>query len=48
MIRLANSDLTGILILEGTGRDLTNSGMRRESIQGALISKLLILSICVY
>ena len=45
MIRLANSEHTGILILEGTGRDLTNSGMRRESIQGALISTSLILCI---
>jgi len=47
MIRLANSEHTGILILEGTGRDLTNSGMRRESIQGALISTSLIMGIPV-
>jgi DNA excision repair protein ERCC-4 len=47
MIRLANSDLTGILILEGPGRDLSNSAMRRESIQGALISTSLILGIPV-
>jgi len=47
MIRLASSKYTGILILEGTGRDLANSGMRRESIQGALISTSLILGIPV-
>jgi len=47
MIRLANSEHTGILILEGTGRDLTNCGMRREAIQGALISTTLVMGIPV-
>lgn len=47
MIRIAGSKYKGILILEGTGRDLADSGMRRESIQGALISTSLILGIPV-
>jgi len=45
MIRLASCPYTGILILEGTGRDLAASGMRREAIQGALITVTLILGI---
>ncbi|UCD81906.1 MAG: hypothetical protein JSW26_10905 [Desulfobacterales bacterium] len=45
MIRLANSNLRSTLILEGTGRDLAESGIRRESIQGALITITLILGI---
>ncbi|MBK1630384.1 nuclease [Thiohalocapsa halophila] len=36
-IRLANAPLPGILILEGRARDLADSRMRREAIQGALI-----------
>ena len=47
MIRIAGSKYKGILILEGTGRDLADSGMRRESLQGALISTSLILGIPV-
>ena len=47
MIRLAGSSYTGILILEGTGRDLAKSKIRRESMQGALISTSLILGIPV-
>jgi ERCC4-type nuclease len=45
MIRLASCPYTGILILEGTGRDLADSGMRREAMQGALITVTLILGI---
>lgn len=37
-LRLANADLPAALILEGSGRDLASSGMRTESIQGALIT----------
>jgi len=47
MIRLANSKYRGILILEGTGRDIAASGIRREAMQGALISTTLILGIPV-
>ena len=47
MIRLAGSTYTGILILEGSGRDLAKSRISRESIQGALISTTLIMGIPV-
>jgi len=47
MIRLANSRLKGILVLEGTGKDLAEAGMRREAMQGALITTSLILGIPV-
>jgi len=47
MIRLAGSTYTGILILEGTGRDLAKSKIRRESMQGALICTTLIIGIPV-
>jgi len=47
MIRLASSKYRGILILEGTGRDIAASGIRREAMQGALISTTLILGIPV-
>jgi ERCC4-type nuclease len=43
--RLADSELWTALILEGTGRDLADSGMRREAIQGALITLTLYLGI---
>ncbi|MCG8379855.1 MAG: helix-hairpin-helix domain-containing protein [Proteobacteria bacterium] len=36
--RLAAAPMRGVVILEGTTRDLAASGMRREAIQGALIS----------
>lgn len=37
-VRLANSDVPRLaLVLEGTGRDLQNPGLRREAIQGALL-----------
>ena len=47
MIRLANSNLKGALILEGSGKDLADTGMRREAMQGALITISLILGIPV-
>ena len=47
MINLAASRAKGILILEGTGRDLTPLHMRREALQGALITVSLILGIPV-
>ncbi len=43
--RLVTSPLPSVLILEGTGADLKNSGMRREAIQGAIININLILGI---
>ena len=45
MIRLANSKSKGILILEGTGKDLAESGIKREAMQGALVTVALILGI---
>ncbi len=48
MIRLASSNSTrSILILEGTGKDLVETGMKREAMQGALITVSLILGIPV-
>ena len=47
MIRLAGSPLKGILVLEGTGRDLSQAGVRREALQGALITTTLVLGIAV-
>jgi ERCC4-type nuclease len=47
MLRLANSTLKGVLVLEGTGKDLAETGMRREALQGALITTNLILGIPV-
>lgn len=44
-VRLAQSDLRSALILEGTSRDIVGSGMRREAIQGALITLTLFLGI---
>jgi ERCC4-type nuclease len=43
--RLADSQLWTALILEGTGRDLAGSAMRREAIQGALVTLTLYLGI---
>jgi len=43
--RLADSPVWSAIILEGTGRDLATSGMRREAIQGALITLTLYLGI---
>ncbi len=43
--RLASAPMRGVLILEGTTRDLAGSGMRREAIQGALVSITVLLGI---
>jgi DNA excision repair protein ERCC-4 len=43
--RLAASPLCRALILEGTSRDLPQTGMRREALQGALITLTLFLGI---
>ena len=43
--RLADSPLLTAIVLEGTGRDLKASGIRREAIQGALITLTLYLGI---
>lgn len=43
--RLASSPLCKALILEGTTRDLPASGMRREALQGALLTLTLFLGI---
>lgn len=45
--RLARKAERPVIVLEGTGRDLQDTRMRRESIQGALISLSLILGIPV-
>lgn len=47
MTRLAMSPLKGVLILEGRSRDLHTTGIRREALQGALITTSLILGIPV-
>lgn len=38
VLRLAGTRFRSAMILEGTGRDITNGGMRWEAIQGALIT----------
>jgi len=43
--KLAQSPRRGIIILEGTGSDLASSGMRREALQGALITLSVFLGI---
>jgi len=43
--KLAQTDKRGIIILEGTGNDLSSGGMRREAIQGALITLTVFLGI---
>jgi ERCC4-type nuclease len=45
MMRLTNSRYTAVLILEGTTRNADLVGVRREAIQGALITVSLILNI---
>ena len=45
--RLADSDLLTVVLLEGTGMDLASIKMRREAIQGALITVTLYLGIPV-
>ena len=47
MVRLANSSCRGVLVLEGTAKDLAGVAVRRESMQGALITVSLILGIPV-
>jgi len=44
-VRLASSSLRSVLILEGTSESIAKSGMRREAIQGALITISLCLGI---
>jgi DNA excision repair protein ERCC-4 len=46
-IRLAGAKYKGVLILEGTAKDLSESGVSREAMQGALITLSLILGIPV-
>ena len=47
MVRLANSNSRGALILEGTTGDTVDIGMTREAMQGALITVSMILGIPV-
>ncbi|MBW2428173.1 MAG: nuclease [Deltaproteobacteria bacterium] len=47
MVRLANSNSIGVMILEGTARDTVDIGMTREAMQGALITVSMILGIPV-
>jgi ERCC4-type nuclease len=46
-IRLVSSKYKSVLILEGTGKELTEIGVRREAMQGALITVSIILGIPV-
>jgi DNA excision repair protein ERCC-4 len=43
--RLASGPLRPVILLEGTARDLVDSGMTREAIQGALITASVLLGI---
>jgi len=45
--RLACSSVRAVYILEGTGKDMTYTGVRREAIQGALITISLVLGLPV-
>lgn len=47
-IRLTNSNLMGVLIIEGTSRDTADLGIAREAMQGALITVSMILGIPVF
>ncbi len=47
MLRLAKSKYKAVLILEGIGKDAERMGVRREALQGALITISLILRIPV-
>ena len=47
MVRLAKSKYKAVLILEGAGKDAEGLGVRREALQGALITISLILGIPV-
>ena len=44
-IRLADAREKGVLILEGTGKDLKETAMKRDAIQGALITVNLVLGV---
>jgi ERCC4-type nuclease len=46
-IRLISSKYKSVLILEGTGKELTETGVRREAMQGALITVSIVLGIPV-
>jgi len=46
-IKLASSPIRCAIILEGTAKDLIDSKMRREAIQGALVSLTIVLGIPV-
>jgi ERCC4-type nuclease len=46
-IRLSGAKYKGVLILEGTARDLSEAGVSREAMQGALITVSIILGIPV-
>jgi ERCC4-type nuclease len=46
-ISLVNSKYKSIMILEGTGRELSDTGVRREAMQGALITVSIVLGIPV-
>ncbi len=46
-VSLAGSKYNSVLILEGTGREISESGVSREALQGALINISLILGIPV-
>jgi DNA excision repair protein ERCC-4 len=46
-IRLAGSSLMGVLIIEGTNRDIVDLAITREAMQGALITVSLILGVPV-
>jgi len=47
MVRLAKSNYKAVLILEGTGQNAESLGVRREALQGSLITISLILGIPV-
>ena len=46
-IRLVSSKYNSVLILEGTGKELTETGIRREAMQGALITVSIVLGVPV-
>ncbi|MGD8270833.1 MAG: ERCC4 domain-containing protein [Desulfobacterales bacterium] len=46
-IRLVSSKYNSVLILEGTGKELTETGIRREAMQGALITASIVLGVPV-
>jgi ERCC4-type nuclease len=45
MEQLAGSSMQGVLILEGSSRDLNHTGVRREALQGAMVYAGIILGI---